>query len=82
MVLASSAHGSAEGPVQNVRSETVLKYRAVLYARSETVQNAREKKLFCFSFFQGKIFFGFVLDQNKAFLKVSQKSVEKSGVRY
>jgi hypothetical protein len=42
--------------------------RAVLYARSETVQNDQQKKLFIFHFFK------FASGQNKAFLQVTRKS--------
>jgi hypothetical protein len=54
--------------------------RAVLYARSETVQNDRGKKLFYFSFFRENK--KFVSGQNKAFLQVTRKLVEKNGFRH
>jgi hypothetical protein len=64
------------------RSETVQNDRGVLYARSETVQNDREKKLFYFSFFRKNKRLEFVSGQNKAFLQVTRKSVEKNGFRH
>jgi hypothetical protein len=56
--------------------------RPEMTGNDRAVLNDRGKKLFYFSFFQKNKKLEFVSGQNKAFLRVTRKSVEENGFRH